>query len=146
MFKGITENAAVIPIRGCWPWAASAIQALPETLCFPHIPAWLSQLVPPTRLSHPRCSVALPAKYLENQSSSEEVGRFSWQGRMWEKDVGLRGVCTVRMIEDWDWGLGEGDAGGDKNGNLGLYWFRLLRILVLFQKVYFASFLNMQEM
>lgn len=53
---------------------------------------------------------------------------------------------TVRMIESWDWGLREGDAGADKNGNLGLYWFKLLRIVVLFQKVHFALFLNMQEM
>lgn len=29
-----------------------------------------------------------------------------------------RCVC---MIEGWDWGLREGDAGGDKNGSLGLY-------------------------
>lgn len=83
---------------------------------------------------------------MESQSGSEEAGEFVWQGGMWEKRKGCgfeRCVCssTVRMMRTGIggmWGLGEGGAGGDKKGILSISWFRLLRILVLFQKVLFC--------
>lgn len=98
--------------------------------------------VKPLQLLSSTCRLLLPNIWKVRAALSKLGGLPGKVGCEFE-----RCVCTgtVRMIEDWDWGLAESDAGGDKNGNLGLYWFRLLRILVLFHKVYFALFPNMQE-
>lgn len=46
-------------------------------------------------------------------------------------------------LQGYGWGdraWREGDAGWDKNGGLGLSWFRLLRIFGLCYKVFFLSY------
>lgn len=145
-------SAAVIPVRWQWPWAAQAIQALAKVLCFWYVPAWCPKLVPPTRLAHPSCSAALAhlqavvAKHMESQSGCKEVWELGWKGGMWGKDKGYgleRCRCrgTVRVMRAWCGRMGvlrKADAGGDKNGVLCLYWFRLLRIFRLCQKVFFC--------
>lgn len=141
------HSAAVTSVRWWWPWAAQAIQALAEHLCFRYVPAWSSKLVPPT-LTHLSCSAALAhlqvvtAKYMESQCDCKEVWELGWNGGMWEKREGYgleRGVCggMVKEMSGGLWVVRKGDARGDKNASLGLYWFRLFRVLGLSHKVFF---------